>query len=246
MDIHNKKTYIAIATTALIVLLASIGICTLNHTEEYEPQPVPVADTIIPQFIISPYDSLFQHYADTVGWDWKMLAAVAYVESKFDTAATSAVGAKGLMQLMPVTARAMGIPEGEEQNARQSVRAASLYFAELNQMFRRVPPAERPHFVLAAYNAGFGHIQDAMRLARKYGKDRYVWHDNVATYLLLKNDSLYYTDSLCRNGRFKGLETVAFVNKVQRKYADYNRREEHFKLKNGLSVQETTHTLQQP
>ena len=150
------------------------------------------------------------------------------MESKFDTSAVSAVGAQGLMQIMPVTARAMGIPEGMEHDPDESVRAAAEYFAYLSQMFRRVPSSERINFVLASYNAGFGHVQDAMRLADKYGKNRYVWNDNVETYLRLKNDSVYFTDSLCRNGRFAGTETILFVRRVQHKYGEYRLREEMF------------------
>ena len=155
-----------------------------------------------------------------------MLAAVAYVESKFDTSAVSSVGARGLMQIMPQTARAMGIPEGMEHDPDESVRAAAAYFEYLSHLFRRVPEGERINFVLASYNAGFGHIQDAMRLASKYGKNRYVWNDNVESYLRLKNDSVYFTDSLCRNGRFNATETILFVRRVQHKYGEYRLQEE--------------------
>ena len=103
-------------------------------------------ETVDPVFCISPYDSIFRVYADTIGWDWKMLAAVAYVESKFDTSAVSSVGAQGLMQIMPVTARAMGIPEGMEHDPEESVRAAVEYFEYLSHVFRRVPEEERINF----------------------------------------------------------------------------------------------------
>lgn len=209
------------------------AVFTVSIPPGQSPQVVVEPDSAVavvaePVFRISPYDSLFKAYADTVGWDWKMLAAVAYVESKFDTAAVSGVGARGLMQMMPQTARAMGIPEGMEGNPAESVRAAADYFSYLSYLFRRVPEGERTNFVLAAYNAGFGHIYDAMRLAHKYGCNRYVWNDNVETYLRLKNDSIYYTDSLCRNGRFTGIETTLFVRKVQHKYSEYRLREEAF------------------
>ena len=191
-----------------------------------------VADTV-PIFRVSAYDSIFRVYADTIGWDWKMLAAVAYVESKFDTSAVSSVGARGLMQIMPQTARAMGIPEGMEHDPDESVRAAAAYFEYLSHIFRRVPEGERINFVLASYNAGFGHIQDAMRLASKYGKNRYVWNDNVESYLRLKNDSVYFTDSLCRNGRFNATETILFVRRVQHKYGEYRLREEMLGVNDG-------------
>ena len=53
-----------------------------------------------------------------------MLASLAYTESNFDTTAVSWPGAKGPMQLMPATARAMGVPPGKEQNPEESVKAA--------------------------------------------------------------------------------------------------------------------------
>ena len=225
---RKREKTVYIIAIALVTAIFAVSIpprLSLEHVVEEDSLEVEMPDLV---FRISPYDSIFRTYADTIGWDWKMLAAVAYVESKFDTSAVSAVGAQGLMQIMPVTARAMGIPEGMEHDPDESVRAAAEYFAYLSQMFRRVPSSERINFVLASYNAGFGHVQDAMRLADKYGKNRYVWNDNVETYLRLKNDSVYFTDSLCRNGRFVGTETILFVRRVQHKYGEYRLREEMF------------------
>lgn len=228
----------------ILGVAAVTAVFTVSIPPGQSPRVVEETDSVVavvagPVFRISPYDSLFKAYADTVGWDWKMLAAVAYVESKFDTAAVSGVGARGLMQMMPQTARAMGIPEGLESNPTESVRAAADYFSYLSHLFRRVPEGERTNFVLAAYNAGFGHIYDAMRLAHKYGCNRYVWNDNVETYLRLKNDSIYYTDSLCRNGRFTGIETTLFVRKVQHKYSEYRLREEAFLQEQQQQVADT-------
>lgn len=237
---RGKLTFITSGIiVAIVVALLMVALRPVVSSQSCEENATVVSDPTLPVFRISPYDSIFRVYADTVGWDWKMLAAVAYVESKFDTAAVSNVGAQGLMQIMPVTARAMGIPEGMESDPDESVRAAAEYFAYLSHLFRRVPENERINFVLASYNAGFGHVHDAMRLAHKYGRNRYVWNDNVETYLRLKSDSIYYTDSLCRNGRFTGLETTLFVRKVQRKYSEYTLREEIFLQ--SLQATETIH-----
>ena len=105
----------------ILGVAAVTAVFTVSIPPGQSPRVVEESDSVVavvagPVFRISPYDSLFKAYADTVGWDWKMLAAVAYVESKFDTAAVSGVGARGLMQMMPQTARAMGIPEGLESN----------------------------------------------------------------------------------------------------------------------------------
>ena len=114
---------------------------------------------------ISPYDNLFRQYAKEIGWDWRLLASLAYNESNFDTTAVSWAGAKGLMQLMPRTAKAMGVPEGKEQNPEESIKGAVKYIGLTAGTFRSIPESERIKFVLAAYNSGTGHITDAMALA---------------------------------------------------------------------------------
>jgi len=213
-----------IGFVATIVFLFFAG--WFNYRNYLLKQPIQEEPATLPQpevcNTISPYDHLFKQYADSIKWDWQLLAAMAYKESKFDTSVVSWAGAKGLMQLMPRTARAMGVPEGMEQNAEESIKGAVRYLAELERSFRRIPdPDERKNFILASYNAGIGHILDAMALADKYGHDKYRWKDNVEKYILLKNDSVYYTDSLCRNGRFKGKETYVFVRDIRKQYKKY-------------------------
>lgn len=176
------------------------------------------------QGIISHYDSLFKKYAPTIGWDWRLLASLAYNESNFDTTAVSWAGAKGLMQLMPATARAMGVPPGREQNPEESVRAAVKYIGQTARSFRSIPEPERVNFVLASYNSGIGHVLDAMALAEKYGKDKYVWRDNVEKFILLKSDERYYTDSVCRHGYFRGVETYNFVRDITARYERYRQK----------------------
>ena len=164
---------------------------------------------------ISHFDHLFKKYAKEIGWDWRVIASLAYNESNFDTTAVSWVGAKGLMQLMPRTARAMGIPEGKEHCAEESVKAATKYLAQLAGYFKRITnPEEKIKFILGAYNAGIGHVFDAMALAEKYGKNKYVWDDNVAAYILLKSNEEYFNDPVCKNGYFRGRETFNFVKDI--------------------------------
>lgn len=164
---------------------------------------------------ISHFDHLFKKYAPEVGWDWRVIASLAYNESNFDTTAVSWVGAKGLMQLMPRTAKAMGIPEGMEQNPEESVKAATKYLAQLARSFSKVTdPNEKMKFVLGSYNAGIGHIFDAMALAEKYGKNKYVWDNNVETFILLKSSEEYFNDPVCKNGYFRGRETFNFVRDI--------------------------------
>ena len=170
---------------------------------------------------ISPYDNLFRQYAKEINWDWRLLASLAYTESNFDTTAVSWAGAKGLMQLMPRTAKAMGVPEGKEQNPEESIKGAVKYIELTASTFKSIPQPERNKFILAAYNSGTGHIIDAMALAEKYGANKYVWDDNVEKYILLKSHEEYFSDPVCKHGYFRGIETYNFVRETTQRYYKY-------------------------
>ncbi len=173
---------------------------------------------------ISNYDDLFKKYAAEIDWDWRLLASLAYTESNFDTTAVSWAGARGLMQLTPVTARAMGLPEGMEENPEENIKAATKYIAALTHSFQKVPSTERINFVLASYNSGVGHVTDAMNLAEKYGKDKYVWSNNVEEFILLKSNEAYFSDSLCKFGYLRGIETYQFVHEITDRFEWYKKR----------------------
>lgn len=174
---------------------------------------------------ISHYDDLFKKYAKEIDWDWRLLASLAYTESNFDTTAVSWAGAKGLMQLMPATARAMGMPPGMEQNPEESIKAAVKYIAATNRSLSMIADKnERLKFILAAYNAGLGHVNDAMALAGKYGKNKFVWNNNVDDYILLKSNEEYFTDPVCKNGYFRGIETYNFVRDITARYETYKQK----------------------
>jgi membrane-bound lytic murein transglycosylase F len=80
---------------------------------------------------------------------------------------------------------------------------------------------ERTRFILAAYNIGYGHIQDARRLAEKNGDDPNVWIDNVENWLLKKSDPEYYTDKVVKYGYARGIETYNYVREVLERYEHY-------------------------
>ena len=177
---------------------------------------------------ISHFDHLFKKYAAEIGWDWRLIASLAYTESNFDTTAVSWAGAKGLMQLMPKTAHAMGVPVGKEHHSEESVKAACKYLALTARSFSKVTdPNEKVKFILGAYNAGIGHVFDAMALAEKYGKNKYVWDDNVAEYILLKSNEEYYNDPVCKNGYFRGRETFNFVREILSRAEVYKQKIKH-------------------
>lgn len=173
---------------------------------------------------ISHYDELFKRYAQEIDWDWRLMASLAYTESNFDTTAVSWAGAKGLMQLMPATARAMGMPPGMEHNPEESVKAATKYIKATTRSFASIPEDERINFVLASYNSGIGHVLDAMALAEKYGKNKHIWRDNVENFILLKSNEEYFTDPVCKNGYFRGIETYNFVRDITSRFEQYKKK----------------------
>lgn len=169
---------------------------------------------------ISPYDNLFRKYAGKIGWDWRMMASQGFIESRFDTTVVSWAGARGIMQIMPRTARAHGVSAGDIARPEPNIRAAAAIIKSLDSALAKKVPnkAERRKFVLAAYNSGIAHIYDAIALAEKYGKNPGVWDGNVADALLMKSKPEYYNDPVCRYGYFKGKQTTAYVREVMEFY----------------------------
>ena len=171
--------------------------------------------------VISHYDHMFKRYALLARWDWRLMAAQCYQESCFDPKARSWAGACGLMQIMPATADHLGLPRSSIYDPEHNVRAAAEYLRELSGYFRSVQnQAERQLFVLAAYNGGYFHVQDAMALARKNGRNPHRWKD-VAYYILALEKPEFYNDPVVRHGYMRGSETVGYVDGIRQRYAQY-------------------------
>lgn len=190
---------------------------------EVSKNPVGASSILsVQQGKISIFDHLFKVYAATIGFDWRLLASIAYQESRFDTTATSWAGARGLMQVMPQTFTGMGENIRDINDPEASIRAAAKYLKTMNNSFKSIEDQhERMKFILASYNAGIGHIYDAQALAKKYGKNPHVWTGSVDEFALLKSNPDYYTDSVCRFGYFRGRETYNYVIAVLGTYEYY-------------------------
>ena len=119
-------------------------------------------------------------------------------------------------------AKALGVTPHELKNPDTGIRTGVDCLRRFRQGFGKITdPVEKIKFTLAAYNAGIGHIYDAQRLAEKYGKDPYVWDDNVAEYIRMKNDPEYYNDPVCKHGYLRGSETFNYVREVMERYNYY-------------------------
>ena len=110
------------------------------------------------------------------GVDWRLLAAIGFQESRWDPQASSANGAMGVMMLTSNTAQAMGIKN--RTDPRQSIFAGARYLAQVRGMVpTHIPEPDRTWFTLAAYNVGFGHVEDARIIAQMLGKNPDSWAD---------------------------------------------------------------------
>jgi membrane-bound lytic murein transglycosylase F len=158
------------------------------------------------------YRAWFEEAAAQVGIDWRLLAAVGYQESKWDPRAVSDEGATGLMMLTADTAQAMGIKD--RTDPQQSIFAGARYLAQVRQMIPdRIAEPDRTWLTIAAYNVGFGHLEDARIITQALGKDPDSWTE-VREELPLLAQGRWYTRA--KRGYARGWEPVQFVDRIQR------------------------------
>ncbi|HEV7571985.1 MAG TPA: transglycosylase SLT domain-containing protein [Thermoanaerobaculia bacterium] len=167
---------------------------------------------------LSPYDDWFREYARIPGWDWRLVAAQAFQESRFNPRAHSWAGAVGLMQIMPRTARQL---HANAADPKQSVEAACRYLWTIDAQWKEIKSdSERIKFILASYNVGTGHVQDAVRLAAKNGDDPHSWLD-VSYWLIRKSKRSVYNDPVVKHGFARGTEPVAYVDQILLRWHNY-------------------------
>jgi membrane-bound lytic murein transglycosylase F len=164
---------------------------------------------------------MIREFSASINWDWRLLASLICQESRFNPNVKSWAGAYGLMQIMPVTGRNYGIDI--TSSPENNMKAGTQYINWLHSIFdpKISDEKERVYFILAAYNAGPGHVLDAMKLTEKNGMDPQKWDGNVALWLTKKSEPRYYNDIVVKNGYFRGTESVAFVAEILNRYEHY-------------------------
>jgi len=168
---------------------------------------------------ISPFDRLIAHHARAEGFDWRLVAALIFEESRFDPSSESDKGAYGLMQVRPIAAHAVGVDRFQAPN--DNLNAGVRYLRLLDEKFRDAGDRDRIGLVLAAYNMGPGHVRDAQRVARHFGFDPNRWEGHMERILpLLELPSIY---TKLPNGFAKGRDTVAYVQRTIERYHHYQR-----------------------
>lgn len=169
--------------------------------------------------IISNYDKEFIRGSRHVGWDWRLIAAQCYQESGFDPNAVSWAGAKGLMQIIPSTAKSLDV--ADVFNPQENIDAGCRYLKRLQASFSDIRNrVDKIRFTLAAYNGGPRHIRDAMSLAKKYGKNPTRYED-VSFYIRNLDKPMYYNDPVVKYGFMVGSETYNYVESIMSRWEKY-------------------------
>ncbi len=157
------------------------------------------------------YQAWFQEAATETGIDWRLLAAIGYQESRWDAAAISPTGVQGLMMLTAETAQRVGI--ADRSDPRESIRGGARYLRIVEKTIpNRIPEPDRTWLTLAAYNVGYGHLEDARILTERRGQDPDRWTDVRDNLPLLAQERHYET---LKRGYARGWEPVGFVRNVQ-------------------------------
>jgi membrane-bound lytic murein transglycosylase F len=171
--------------------------------------------------IISRYDKLIRKYSKKLGWDWRLVASLIYQESRFIPNDTSWSGAGGLMQIMPATAKQLGVKN--ITNPEANIRAGTTYLKMLYNRFDMVRDSiQRIKFTLAAYNCGLGHVRDAQRLAKALGLNPHRWDGNAEKAILKLEEHKYFTMPEVHHGIVRGSMPYHYVREIFRRY-DYYR-----------------------
>lgn len=160
------------------------------------------------------YRHYFEAAAEKYKLDWKLVAAQAYQESHWDPQAESYTGVRGIMMLTRETSVSMGLDDRMDSEA--SIFAGTRYLAGLHRRVdKKVPEPDRTFMALAAYNIGFGHLQDARILAKRLGKLEDSWHGVRSVFPLLQQKK-YYSTLEYRYAR--GSEAVIYVDRIRTYY----------------------------
>jgi membrane-bound lytic murein transglycosylase F len=166
------------------------------------------------QSVFPTYRPLFEEAALLTGMDWRLIAAIAYQESQWDPLATSFTNVRGMMMLTEATADRMNVHN--RLDAGESIRAGAKYLQLIkDQLPQRIAEPDKTWMALAAYNQGYGHLEDARVLTKRNGGDPDSWND-VKRWMPLLNRPEYY--ETLKYGYARGGEAVILVENIRSFY----------------------------
>ncbi len=160
------------------------------------------------------YKDVIVKEAEKHGFDWRIIAAVIYQESRFNPKARSFTNVRGLMQVTSDTAMEMGIDN--RRNPYQSIEAGVRYLKKMYDRFDDIEDRyQRLLFAIGSYNVGYGHIRDAQKIAEKKGLNKNSWHA-LEKVLPLLSKRKYYKHTTY--GYARGWEPVQYVERIMTYY----------------------------
>lgn len=163
-------------------------------------------NTLLPKYV-----ALFKHAQETTGIDWRLLAAISYQESHWDTFNTSPTNVRGLMMLTENTADQMGVTD--RLDPKQSIAAGAKYInLMIDTVPARIPEPDRTYMALAAYNVGYAHVEDARVLAQRLKLNPDSWADIKKTLVMLNNPNYYIN---AKYGYCSGGAPVIYVESIR-------------------------------
>ncbi|HEX7026727.1 MAG TPA: membrane-bound lytic murein transglycosylase MltF [Gammaproteobacteria bacterium] len=163
---------------------------------------------------LPPYKFMFMEAGATFGFDWRLLAALAFQESHWLTNAVSPTGVRGMMMLTERTAGQMKVMN--RLDARESIIGGAAYLKLLHDKLPEdIYEPDRTWMALAAYNVGAGHLEDARKITESQGGDPHKWID-VRKHLPLLSKREWYKKT--RFGYARGREPVVYVRNIRRYY----------------------------
>jgi membrane-bound lytic murein transglycosylase F len=212
---HSDGTLVAAVNAFLETYISSGSMATLESQLLSQSNNFSVADSKRLGDLVAnrlpAYEALFREAGAKYSLDWQLLAAVAYQESHWNPRAKSPTGVRGLMMLTLDTAREMNV--SNRLDPLQSLEGGAGYFSKLKQRLPdRILEPDRTLFALAAYNVGFGHLEDARILTQRSGKSPDLWSD-VRLFLPLLSKKEFYSKS--KHGYARGAEPILYVDNIQ-------------------------------
>ncbi|MFT5233367.1 MAG: membrane-bound lytic murein transglycosylase F [Candidatus Krumholzibacteriia bacterium] len=165
---------------------------------------------------ISVFDDLIRHHAEAAGFDWRLIAAQTYQESRFNPHARSRADARGLMQILPQFA---GAQRDSLYYPDANMRAGIRLLTTIWSTYAYLDSLDRTRFTLAEYHAGAGHIADARRLAMEMGRDPNQWQGALTVSLPRLMQRKHFETT--RYGYYGGEKTVKYVEDILNRYRVY-------------------------
>ena len=171
---------------------------------------------------LSEYDAIIKEVSKRYNYNWRLIASIIYQESQFDPKAKSWMGAQGLMQIMPETAKELGIVN--VLDPKDNITNGVKYIHQLEEYWKTILPdsTEAFKFALASYNVGKGHVIDARTIAETFGKNHNLWFNETEKALLLLEDKKYYSMNFVKFGYCRGTEPYNYVNEIYDRFNQYS------------------------